>query len=69
MLQCLKSLLSIGLKDEEYEILVIDDGSTDNTLKIILEYSRNLPNIKVLTQKNQGLSATRNRAIELANGD
>ena len=69
VIQCLKSLLSIGLKDEEYEILVIDDGSTDNTLKIILEYARNLPNIKVLTQKNQGLSATRNRAIELAKGD
>ena len=69
VIQCLQSLVSVGLKDDECEILVIDDGSSDNTLNLIKGFACKYPYIKVLTQENKGLSSTRNRAIELAEGD
>lgn len=69
VIQCLQSLVSVGLEDDECEILVIDDGSTDNTLSVIKDFACNYPKIKIYTQENHGLSSTRNRAIELAKGD
>lgn len=47
-----------------YEILVIDDGSTDNTKEIINNY----PNVIYFFQKNNGLSSARNTGISLAKG-
>ncbi len=49
------------------EIVVVDDGSTDNTHDIIIKYSFNY-NFKHLTQENKGLSAARNAGIKLATG-
>lgn len=50
------------------EILIIDDGSTDNSLAIINQYI-NTPNVKIVTQENQGIIAVRNKAIKQAKGD
>lgn len=64
---CLNSLLNQTKK--EIEIIAIDDGSTDNTLNILNEYKKNNPDkIKVISQKNQGLSITRNNGIKLSTG-
>ena len=53
-----------------WELLVLDDGSKDNTLRIIEEFSQKDSRIKALPNgKNMGVSATRNRGIELASGD
>lgn len=53
-----------------WELLVLDDGSKDNTLRIIEEFSQNDSRIKALPNgKNMGVSATRNRGIELASGE
>lgn len=49
------------------EIIVIDDGSTDNSLQILSTFSR--PEIRVFTQKNQGAGAARNRGLREAKGD
>ena len=49
------------------EILIVDDGSTDNTNQIILEYIN--PTVKYLYQVNQGLSAARNTGLKIANGE
>jgi len=49
----------------EFELIVVDDGSTDNTSEILDSY-RNV--IKVLFQKNKGVSAARNRGIAEASG-
>lgn len=65
--QCLQSLINQTLK--EIEIVIINDGSTDNSGKIISEYSNRYNNIKVINQGNSGLSAARNRGIEIASGD
>jgi teichuronic acid biosynthesis glycosyltransferase TuaG len=53
-----------------WELLVLDDGSKDNTLRIIEEFSKKDSRIKSLPNgKNMGVSATRNRGIELASGE
>ncbi|PKM58429.1 MAG: glycosyltransferase family 2 protein [Firmicutes bacterium HGW-Firmicutes-3] len=55
---------------QNWELLVIDDGSKDNTLKIIEEFVSKDSRIRILINKiNMGVSATRNRGIENANGD
>lgn len=63
--ECLDSVLSQTYQN--IEILIINDGSTDNTSKILGEY----PNkkIKVISQDNNGVSAARNNGIKNASGD
>lgn len=50
------------------EILIINDGSEDNTLEIIEKYIKLEPRIKVITISNHGLSVARNIGIEMATG-
>ena len=65
---CLDSLVEQTEKD--IEIIVIDDASTDNSPEIEAEYQKNYPNVKVYrNERNLGQSETRNRGIELAEGD
>ena len=65
---CLDSLVEQTEKD--IEIIVIDDGSTDNSPEIEEEYQKKYPNVKVYrNERNLGQSETRNRGIELAEGD
>lgn len=65
---CLDSLVEQTGKD--IEIIVIDDGSTDNSPEIEAEYQKKYPNVKVYrNERNLGQSETRNRGIELAEGD
>jgi glycosyltransferase involved in cell wall biosynthesis len=52
---------------ERKEIIVINDGSTDNTLAIARQFESG--NVNVITQHNQGAAATRNNAFSLAQGD
>jgi glycosyltransferase involved in cell wall biosynthesis len=52
---------------ENKEIIVVDDGSSDRTLEIARRYESDL--IRVVTQKNQGASASRNKAFSLSRGD
>jgi len=51
------------------EIIIVDDGSTDSTKKVIGALERNNPCIKSITQSNQGVSAARNQGIKLASSD
>lgn len=52
---------------ERKEIVVVDDGSTDRTLALARQFESD--QVKVLTQKNQGASATRNNAFAVSKGD
>ena len=65
--QCMQSVMSQTWDD--LEILVIDDGSADQGLKICEELGRMDGRIQILTQKNRGVSAARNRGIEEADGE
>jgi len=49
------------------EIIVVDDGSTDQTLAVARQFERNA--VRVVTQSNQGAAATRNKAFSLSRGD
>ena len=52
-----------------WELIIIDDGSSDNTLEIIHDLSKSEPRIKYVTKKNSGVSDTRNMGISLAKGE
>ena len=60
----LESILSQSFKN--YEIIAIDDGSTDKSIDILNQYSEKDWRIKVFSQSNHGICATRNRGIHLA---
>ena len=64
--RCIDSILQQTYRD--YELLLIDDGSPDNSGKICDEYAKADSRIKVIHQKNQGASAARNRGITEATG-
>lgn len=55
--------------DGNFEVLVVNDGSTDDSALIIDEYKQRDSRIKVLTQENQGLSMARNNGANLAQGE
>jgi len=63
--QAIQSVLAQTYK--EYELLIIDDGSTDNSREIIDKYS-NYKNIKVIYQQNKGLTVTNNIALRASSG-
>lgn len=66
--KCFDSILSQSLND--YEVIVINDGSTDNSLKITEKYCKRYKDkFSVYTTKNQGLSMARNAGIKKAKGD
>lgn len=65
---CLDSLLAQGLDENSYEILCIDDGSTDGCPYILDGYGIKHEQIKVLHQKNKGVSAARNMGLDIAVG-
>lgn len=65
--ECLDSIVTQNF-DEEYEIILVNDGSVDRSLSICNEYAQKHSNIIVLTGKNGGVSAARNKALEAAQG-
>lgn len=65
---CVDSIYRQGIKEEDFEVILINDGSTDNSLQIITEIEKQHTNITILTQKNQGVSISRNEGIRRATG-
>ena len=65
--KCLDSLINQTLQD--IEIICVNDGSTDNSLDILLEYSQKDSRIKIISQENKGVSEARNTAINIAKGE
>jgi glycosyltransferase involved in cell wall biosynthesis len=55
--------------DGEVEIIVVDDGSTDGTVSVLKKLQSTIPSLKVITTKNSGVSAARNRGVLAAKGD
>ena len=53
----------------DIEIICIDDGSTDNSAKILAKYAKKDNRIKIITQKNKGVIAARNNAIKQAQSE
>ncbi len=67
--RCLNSILKAQLVEVKNEIVLINDGSTDNSLEICYKYKDANANIEVLDQQNQGPSAARNLGLKNSSGD
>ncbi len=65
--ECLDSIINQTIKN--IEIICIDDGSTDESAKLLREYATRDNRIKIISQTNQGLSVARNNAIKIACGE
>ena len=66
----LDSIIAIPLSTNEYEVIVVDDCSTDNTLSVLNEYASKHSNMVVLHQEvNRRQDAARNRGIDVAKGE
>lgn len=67
--ECLDSLLDQNLSETEYEIICVDDGSTDRSGEIAEEYGKKYGQIKVIRQENGGVSRARNQGLKIARGE
>ena len=65
---CISSIVNQSINDN-YEIIIINDGSTDNTLQIIQDYQLKYKNILIVNQPNKGLSYSRNIGLKKARGE
>ena len=67
--KCVDSLLAQDLPKEDYEIILVDDGSTDGSGKLCDSLAAEHGIIRVIHQQNRGLSGARNAGIPVASGD
>ena len=68
LVKCLDSCLTQSNNSLSFEIIIIDDGSTDDSISLIKTYADKFHNVKFIKQANQKQGAARNRALEIANG-
>lgn len=62
--RCLESIFNQTINKKKYEVIVIDDGSTDNSTEIIKKY-----NVKLLYSNRLGTGGARNKGLEIAKGE
>lgn len=65
--ECINSVLAQSYCD--IEIICIDDGSSDESLRILRDFEKKDPRMVVVHQENRGVSAARNRGLEIASGE
>lgn len=67
--RCLESVASQSVPEEDYEIVIVNDGSTDGSETVAAEFAKGRSNVRVISQPNAGLSAARNAGLAAAGGD
>ena len=68
VLRCLQSVVNQDIPGDDYEIIIVDDGSTDGSRDLIESFAREHRQVRILTQENAGVSAARNLAIDNTRG-
>ncbi len=67
IIRCLETLVSQNIPTSEYDIIVVNDGSSDDSLALITEFAHLHDNIRIIDQQNQGLSEARNSGFRTVN--
>ena len=65
---CLLSIYKQSLSLETFEVIAVNDGSTDSSIDILREYGEIYPNLIIISQENKGLSKARNNGLAVASG-
>lgn len=69
IVRCLDSIYTLGLSEQEFEVICIDDCSKDNTISVIEQYAKQHNNLTLLCQpENHRQGAARNRGVAIAKG-
>lgn len=58
-----------GVSTDDYEIIVVNDGSTDRSVDVVEEAQQEIPNLRIVSRPNGGLSAARNTGLDCAKGE
>ena len=66
--ECLDSIYRLDMRGRGFEVIVVNDGSTDGTAQLLDAYVKTHANIMVISQENRGLSAARNAGMRQATG-
>jgi glycosyltransferase involved in cell wall biosynthesis len=66
--KCLNSVLHQNLSNTDYEIVVINDGSTDRSKELLDSYAKKNDNIKVIHQNNKGVTKARELGVRISKG-
>ena len=66
--ECIESILNQKYDLDKIQIILVNDGSTDNSLKICKKYAKKYDNILIIDQKNSGVSSARNNGIKKSKG-
>lgn len=66
--RCLDSILRQGLNENEYEVILVNDGSTDSSKSICEQYTKVHENIHLINQPNSGVAIARNTGMSHATG-
>ena len=68
--RCLNSIIHSGLRNDEYEIIIVDDCSTDDTVRVIKSWQNKLANLVLLRhEENRRQGAARNSGLTVARGE
>jgi glycosyltransferase involved in cell wall biosynthesis len=66
--ECVESLFNQDVDEKDFEVILVDDGSTDNSLEMATVLAARHDNISVYNQKNQGQAVARNVGLDKAHG-
>lgn len=66
---CLESIYRQGMKEDSFEVIVVNDGTKDRSMEVIQDIIKKHSNITVINQENQGLSMARNNGMAKAKGE
>ena len=66
---CLDSLLSQNYPSDKYEVIVVNDGSTDNTESIIRAFAKEYPHVILVSEENRGKGSAQNFGLKYARGN
>lgn len=67
--RCMESIFRQGLNDDDYEVIIVNDGTQDRSMEVIQDIISQHNNVTVINQENQSLSVARNNGIAVAKGE